>query len=56
MAENYSFSVILEPQEGAVLRCLSLALPEVVTEAILRRKRSPTRRRQSAPSLRIGAR
>jgi antitoxin HicB len=32
MAENYSFSVILEPQEGAGLTVLVPALPEVVTE------------------------
>ena len=32
MAENYSFSVILEPQEGGGFTALVPALPEVVTE------------------------
>jgi antitoxin HicB len=32
MVENYSFSVILEPQEGGGLTVLVPALPEVVTE------------------------
>ena len=32
MAENYSFSVILEPQEGGGFTVLVPALPEVVTE------------------------
>jgi antitoxin HicB len=32
MAANYSFSVILEPQEGGGFTVLVPALPEVVTE------------------------
>jgi antitoxin HicB len=32
LAENYSFSVILEPQEGGGFTVLVPALPEVVTE------------------------
>jgi antitoxin HicB len=32
VAENYSFSVILEPQEGGGFTVLVPALPEVVTE------------------------
>ena len=32
MAENYSFSVVLEPQEGGGFTMLVPALPEVVTE------------------------
>lgn len=32
MAESYSFSVILEPQEGGGFTVLVPALPEVVTE------------------------
>jgi antitoxin HicB len=32
MAERYSFSVILEPQEGGGFTVLVPALPEVVTE------------------------
>jgi hypothetical protein len=32
MAENYSFSVILEPQEGGGFTVLVPSLPEVVTE------------------------
>lgn len=32
MAENYSFSVILEPQQGGGFAVLVPALPEVVTE------------------------
>ena len=32
MAEHYSFSVILEPQEGGGFTVLVPALPEVVTE------------------------
>jgi len=32
MAENYIFSVILEPQEGGGFTVLVPALPEVVTE------------------------
>ena len=32
MANNYSFSVILEPQEGGGFTVLVPALPEVVTE------------------------
>ena len=32
MAENYSFSVILEPQAGGGFTVLVPALPEVVTE------------------------
>jgi antitoxin HicB len=32
MAENYSFSVILEPQEGGGFTVLVPALPEVITE------------------------
>ena len=32
MAENYSFSVSLEPQEGGGFTVLVPALPEVVTE------------------------
>ena len=32
MAENYSFSVILEPQEGGGFTVLVPAFPEVVTE------------------------
>ncbi|MGB8279053.1 MAG: type II toxin-antitoxin system HicB family antitoxin [Methylovirgula sp.] len=32
MAENYSFSVILEPQQGGGFTVLVPALPEVVTE------------------------
>ena len=32
MAENYSFSVVLEPQEGGGFTVLVPALPEVVTE------------------------
>jgi antitoxin HicB len=31
VAENYSFSVILEPQEGGGLTVLVPALPEVIT-------------------------
>jgi antitoxin HicB len=33
VAESYSFSVILEPQEGGGFTVLVPALPEVVTEA-----------------------
>lgn len=32
MAENYSFSVILEPQQGGGFTVLVPALPEVATE------------------------
>jgi antitoxin HicB len=32
MAENYSFSVILEPQEGGGSTVLVPAFPEVITE------------------------
>ncbi len=32
MAENYSFSIVLEPQEGGGFTVLVPALPEVVTE------------------------
>jgi len=32
MAENFSFSVILEPQDGGGFTVLVPALPEVVTE------------------------
>ena len=32
MATNYSFSVVLEPQEGGGFTVLVPALPEVVTE------------------------
>ena len=32
MAENYIFSVILEPQEGGGFTVLVPALPEVITE------------------------
>jgi antitoxin HicB len=32
MAENFSFSVILEPQQGGGFTVLVPALPEVVTE------------------------
>jgi antitoxin HicB len=32
MAENYSFSVILEPQESGGFTVLVPALPEVITE------------------------
>jgi antitoxin HicB len=32
MAENYSFSVVLEPQQGGGFTVLVPALPEVVTE------------------------
>lgn len=32
MAANYSFSVVLEPQEGGGFTVLVPALPEVVTE------------------------
>jgi antitoxin HicB len=32
MAKNYSFSVILEPQEGGGFAVLVPALPEVITE------------------------
>ena len=32
MAENYSFSVILEPQEGGGFTVLVPAFPEVITE------------------------
>ena len=32
MTENYSFSVILEPQEGGGFTVLVPALPEVITE------------------------
>ena len=32
MAENYSFSVILEPQEGGGFTVLVPALPQVITE------------------------
>jgi antitoxin HicB len=32
MAENYSFSIILEPQEGGGFTVLVPALPEVITE------------------------
>ncbi len=32
MAENYSFSIILEPQEEGGFTVLAPALPEVVTE------------------------
>ena len=32
MAENHSFSVILEPQEGGGFTVLVPALPEVITE------------------------
>jgi antitoxin HicB len=32
VAENYSFSVILEPQEGGGFTVLVPALPEVITE------------------------
>jgi antitoxin HicB len=32
MAERYSFSIILEPQEGGGFTVLVPALPEVVTE------------------------
>jgi antitoxin HicB len=32
MTENYSFSVILEPQDGGGFTVLVPALPEVVTE------------------------
>ena len=32
MAENYSYSIILEPQEGGGFTVLVPALPEVVTE------------------------
>jgi antitoxin HicB len=32
VAENYSFSIILEPQEGGGFTVLVPALPEVVTE------------------------
>lgn len=32
MAENYSYSVILEPQQGGGFTVLVPALPEVVTE------------------------
>ena len=32
MAENYAFSVILEPQESGGFTVLVSALPEVVTE------------------------
>ena len=32
MAEDYSFSVVLEPQEGGGFTVLVPALPEVVTE------------------------
>jgi antitoxin HicB len=32
MTENYSFSIILEPQEGGGFTVLVPALPEVVTE------------------------
>jgi antitoxin HicB len=34
MAENYNFSVILEPQEGGGFTVLVPALPEVVTEGV----------------------
>ena len=36
MAANYSFSVVLEPQEGGGYSVLVPALPEVVTEVIPR--------------------
>ena len=32
MAENYTFSIVLEPQEGGGFTVLVPALPEVVTE------------------------
>lgn len=32
VAENYSFSIVLEPQEGGGFTVLVPALPEVVTE------------------------
>jgi antitoxin HicB len=32
VAENYSFSVVLEPQEGGGFTVLVPALPEVITE------------------------
>ena len=32
MAQNYSFSVVLEPQQGGGFSVLVPALPEVVTE------------------------
>jgi len=32
VAENYSFSVVLEPQQGGGFTVLVPALPEVVTE------------------------
>ncbi len=32
LAENYSFSIVLEPQEGGGYTVLVPALPEVVTE------------------------
>ena len=32
MAERYSFSIVLEPQEGGGFTVLVPALPEVVTE------------------------
>ena len=32
MADNYTFSIILEPQEGGGFTVLVPALPEVVTE------------------------
>ena len=32
MPNNYSFSIVLEPQEGGVFTVLVPALPEVVTE------------------------
>jgi hypothetical protein len=38
VAEDYSFSIVLEPQEGGGFTVLVPALPEVVTELIPKRR------------------
>ena len=55
MAENYNFSVILEPQAGGGFTVLVPALPEVVTEGDTEAEALANARKRSAPFLRIGA-
>jgi antitoxin HicB len=45
MAENYSFSVILEPQERGGFTVLVPALPKVVTEGDARQRTGSHSRR-----------
>ena len=55
MSASYSYSVILEPQEGGGFTVLVPALPEVVTEGDTEQEEPlPTPRRRSGPSSRIG--